>query len=448
MTSREPGARGRVLVVDPDARTRRSIARALLERGFDVDTAEDADAALALDELRARDAMLLDLDVGAATGAATIARVIARAPGLVVVGAAALGATSLGAWPFDAGAYDVVEKRPASDDTTARALDRAVERAGLVAARHALEQRRAEEDPLGEIVAASAPMREVLRLVDAVARAGTSALIVGEAGAGKDVVARAIHARSARAAAPLFSIDCAALDATTLEAELFGEASASADRPGLVEAADGATLVLEGLASLPASAAARLVRVLARGETRRVGEADPRRVDVRVLATSREELPLAARGPVDHELRLRVGPVVVRVPKLSQRKDDLPILAARFLKAAAVRAGRDVRRVSVEAMRALREHPWPGNVRELAAAIEHAVTVARGDVVYPHDLPFHRSEPKEVSATSGARFGRDLLDLPYADAKRAAVDAFDRAYVARALAGASGNVSEAARRAG
>ena len=195
---------------------------------------------------------------------------------------------------------------------------------------------------------------------------------------------------------------------------------------------------------------------LSTGEITRASGVEPRRVDARIIAATHEDpRELTAAGRLREDLYYRLSAVLINLPPLRQRKEDIPLLAHHFLQKYGKKDGRDVRRISVEAMRALRDHPWPGNVRELESAIEYASVIARGDVIWPADLPPPLAPPdagpgarRRRRGASGAALPAELGELPYAEAKERAIEAFDRAYVAQLMAGAGGNVSEAARRAG
>jgi len=194
----------------------------------------------------------------------------------------------------------------------------------------------------------------------------------------------------------------------------------------------------------------KLLRVLQEGEVKRVGSNETRLVDVRVIAATNVDLRARiAEGKFREDLFYRLNVVAIELPPLRGRRDDVPLLAYHFLQKYAARTGREVRKISPEAMRLLQAQPWPGNVRELENAIEHAVVFCRKDTILPTDLPFARRGPR--TADDGAADGSLALglgDLPYRDAKQRAIATFELAYFSSVLQRAGGNVSEAARQAG
>jgi DNA-binding NtrC family response regulator len=341
------------------------------------------------------------------------------------------------------------------EDAIPLAAGRAVERRRLKKRARALEERLEQIESLGEIVGESRGMQEAMRLALGAAQVASPVLLVGESGTGKDLFAELIHRRGGRADQPMRVLRCGVLPEGLLEGELFGMAAAAAGeepgapasddgRPGLVELADKGTLYLDEVAALPLAVQARLVHLLARGEMTRVGSSRSRRVDVRVIASAPPDLKdRVAAGRFREDLFYKLRVLAIHLPSLRQRKEDIPLLAYCFLHKHARRAGRDLRRIGVEALRSLRERAWPGNVRELEAAIEHAVAMARGPALLPSDLPGDGGEKEGALGPRG-----ELGELPYAQAKERVVDAFDRAYVEDLLERAAGNLSEAARIAG
>jgi two-component system response regulator FlrC len=239
----------------------------------------------------------------------------------------------------------------------------------------------------------SAAMRAVLESVEDVAAASTTVLLLGESGTGKEVLARLIHQRSARAAAPYVAVNCAALPGELLESELFGHergafTGASERRIGKVEAADGGTLLLDEISEMPLLLQAKLLRVLQEREVDRVGGSRPLPVDVRVIATSNRDLEEMVRARLfraDLYYRLAVFPI--QVPPLRERPEDVPLLAVHFLARFADVMGRPVPMLTPAAAEALARYPFPGNVRELANLIERALVRCRGGVIDVAQLP-------------------------------------------------------------
>ena len=287
-----------------------------------------------------------------------------------------------------------------------------------------------------ELVARSEAMREALRLAGRVAATDANVLVTGESGVGKDALALFVHAMSPRAMGPFVKIDCAALPAELLEAELFGYergafTGATAAKPGRLEAAHKGTLVLDEIAHLSRDAQAKLLRVIERREFERLGGRRTVRVDARLLALTNVDLDDAVRRRAFREdLFYRLNVVRIHVAPLRERREDVEPLALKFLAAYAAKHGRPARRFEAEASAALAAYDFPGNVRELANVVERAVIVAEGETVGAAELP------EAVRASSAASARRAL---------RPTLAELEAEYIREVLAAARGNKSEAAR---
>ena len=287
-----------------------------------------------------------------------------------------------------------------------------------------------------ELVARSEAMREALRLAGRVASTDANLLVTGESGAGKDALAVFLHAESPRAAGPFVKIDCAALPAELLEAELFGYergafTGATSAKPGRLEAAHKGTLVLDEIAHLPRDAQAKLLRVIERREFERLGGRRTVRVDARLVALTNVDLDDAVRRRAFREdLFYRLNVVRIHVPPLRERREDVAPLAEKFLAAYAAKHGRPARRFDSGALAALGLYDFPGNVRELANVVERAVIVSDGREVTAQDLP------EAVLAAAHSRARRE---------RRPTLAELEDEYIREVLAAARGNKSEAAR---
>jgi DNA-binding NtrC family response regulator len=271
-------------------------------------------------------------------------------------------------------------------------------------------------------------MAHVMTLVEKVAGSNASVLITGEHGTGKEVVARALHAASARSDKAFVAVNAGGLSDGVLDSELFGHVKgaftdAKTDRTGCFELADGGTLFLDEIANMPLGQQSRLLRVLQTGELHPVGSSRARRVDVRVLAATNAEIAReAADGRFREDLLYRLNTVEIRIPPLRERRDDIAGLARAFLAASA-----KPKRLSANAMEALLAHTWPGNVRELEHVIERAILLASGDEIAVDDLAL-----------------RGRADAP-PRLEEMTLEQVERYLIERALAAQGGNVSEAAR---
>jgi len=241
-------------------------------------------------------------------------------------------------------------------------------------------------------------MQALLPKMATVANTDASVVVRGESGSGKEVIARALHANSARRAKAFVAVNCAALPSDLLESELFGHArgaftGANTARKGLFEAADGGTLLLDEIAEIPLGLQAKLLRALQDGEIRRVGESQSFQVDVRLICATHQHLQNAVReGRFREDLYFRLKVFTLVVPALRERREDIPLLAAMFLE----HEKHPTQRLTLAAMKALLAYSWPGNVRELANAIKHGAVLSGSDDVAVEHLPEEFSSPRSV----------------------------------------------------
>ena len=288
-----------------------------------------------------------------------------------------------------------------------------------------------------QMIAASPAMQQVVKVLEKVAPSEANVLVTGEHGTGKEVIARAIHAMSRRAARPLVTVNAGGVAEGVFESELFGHVrgaftDARTDRAGAFEVADGGTLFLDEVGNMPMGQQAKLLRVLQTGEFNPVGSSKVKRADVRVIAATNARLhEEVTAGRFREDLLYRLNTVEVHLPPLRERPEDVPQLAQLFLQRAAAKGQPSAKRFTPEALEALVRHPWRGNVRELEHAVERAVLLATGEEIGPSDL--FLGGP----STQGAA----LLE-------RMTLDDAERHLIQRALARCNGNVSEAARELG
>ena len=426
----------RLLVADDQPDILEAVRMLARASGFDVRTATSPAAVLALCEAEDFDVCLLDLNYARDTtsgieGMDLLDRLREIDPTLPVVVMTAWGSIDGAVEAVRRGARDYLQKpwdnaRLVATLTAQLELRRALRTVNRLDA----EAARTRQAELPAIVARSRAMQQVMALVERVAPSSASVLITGEHGTGKEVLARALHAASARSARAFVAVNAGGLSDGVLESELFGHVKgaftdARSDRTGCFELADGGTLFLDEIANMPHGQQARLLRVLTTGEFHPVGSSRARKVDVRVLAATNADVAReAAEGRLREDLVYRLNTVELRLPPLRDRRDDIPDLAAAFL----ARAGSGPpRRLSPDAMEALLAHPWPGNVRELEHVIERASLLATGDDITAADLQLR---PRTDAAPR-------LEDMT--------LEQVERYLIERALAAQGGNVSEAAR---
>jgi two-component system nitrogen regulation response regulator NtrX len=432
----------RALVVDDEANLRLMLEAVLADEGFEVRQAPSGADALAAIPTFEPELALVDLVLGdGPDGIALLEQLKARHPDIVVVmmsGQATLAdavkATKLGAFQF-------LEKPVSQENVVAAA------RAGLELARARAENRALRAALEGEewsIVGSSEALAQVRRAIAQVAPTRSRVLITGESGTGKELVARAIHAQSPRARAPLVSLNCAAVPRDLVESELFGHekgafTGATARRSGKFELAHGGTLFLDEIGELEAQAQAKLLRVIETGVVERVGGSSGRTVDVRLVAATNRDLEAeAAAGRFRQDLFFRLNVFPIRMPALRDRLEDLPELLRHLAERIARQCNRAPRTFGQDAVLRLRQHHWPGNVRELANLIERLTIIGQGAVT-----------PAELDAILGGRPAAAGPARSAPEAPRdigAALDGYERALIESALAASGGNVAEAARR--
>ena len=385
--------RPRVLIVDDHLEMAETLAEGLAERGYDAASCASSTHAARRLEGEPFDALVTDLRMPDVDGMALLARSRAAAPERPVIVMTAYGAIDTAVQAIRQGAYHYLTK-PFSVDELALFLDRALEDVRVRREARTLRAALRDEFRLDKLVASSAAMREVFEVATRVADAATPVLLVGETGTGKTALARAIHATSARAAAPFVAVNCAALPESLLESELFGHVrgaftGATAARPGLFEEAHGGTLLLDEVGEMSPALQAKLLHVLESGDVRAVGANKERHVDVRVLAATHRDLRERARaGSFREDLLYRLDVVTIEIPALRHRLEEIPLLVDRLLAEHRSKHPRSpVEYLSKEAMAKLTTHSWPGNVRELAHAIERVVLFGRTAEAPVSDLP-------------------------------------------------------------
>jgi DNA-binding NtrC family response regulator len=371
----KPGFRGRVLVVEDEAYVRESLVAMLRARGF------EATAAASVAEAEARlgrsptDVVLSDLRLPQADGLELVRRLQATAPDLPVVILTGHGDVSSAVACLKAGASDYLLK-PAEPEALEVALERAL--AGRSLRREVRYLRSAAEAadvPLGD----SAPWSRAMAMVAAAAPTDSTVLLLGESGTGKELLARRLHALSGRSTGPFVRVNCAAVPLEMWESEFFGHrkgsfTGAGADREGRFQLAHRGTLLLDEVGAMPAAGQAKLLRAIQDGEFERLGDEQPTRVDVRIVAATNSDLEgEVQQGRFRADLYFRLNVVRIVVPPLRDRPDDLALLARRFAEEVAARLGQPPPQVPPETLARLRAYPWPGNVRELRNVIERAL---------------------------------------------------------------------------
>jgi DNA-binding NtrC family response regulator len=431
----------RVLVADDQADVLEALA--LLLKGQDIVTVKARSPAevLAAVEADEFDAVIMDLNYARDTtsgheGLDLLGRVLVLDATLPVLVMTAWGSVEGAVQAIRRGARDYIQK-PWDNDRLLTTLRAQVELARALRRSRRLEREneRLRGPGLPELIATSRAMEPILRVMERVGPSDANVLITGEHGTGKEVVARWLHASSRRADRAFVAVNAGALAEGVFESELFGHVrgaftDARADRIGCFELADGGTVFLDEIGTMPAGQQAKLLRVLQTGEFQRVGSSKVHRVDVRVLSATNLDLTHGEQTSFREDLLYRLNTVEIHLPPLRERREDIPALARVFLRRRAVHYGKAVSDFTPAALEALAQHRWPGNVRELEHAVERALLLTEGPVVDVDDLSLRR----------GGTRGPGLEDMTLEEAERFLIQ--------RALDRSSGSVSEAAQRLG
>ena len=380
-----------VLVVDDDRANLESVCRIFEREGVPTLSAENGNAALELLRRPEVGVLVTDLMMPGLDGQALLKAARAMRPDVEVVLMTAYATVETAVDAMRDGAYDFITK-PLKRHALVRAVQKAMEKQALLAENRDLKQQLKE---LGSrsMIGQSPAFRAFQDVLKQAAASSATVLLAGESGTGKELAARSIHDWSARAKESFVAVNCGALPESILEAELFGVekgafTGAVARKEGRFERADGGTLFLDEVAEMSMSAQVKLLRVLQEGEVERLGGTHTLKVDVRVVAATNKDLTKEIEeGRFREDLYFRLNVVELRVPSLTERREDIGLLAEHFLKRYALKNNKSLKGFSDAGLRRLETYAWPGNVRELEHAIERAVVLARADVLDESDLP-------------------------------------------------------------
>jgi DNA-binding NtrC family response regulator len=396
----------RVLVVDdePDAA---AFLQLLLEpRGYLVRTAGQGVEARKIVEAWQPELMLLDLMLPDVDGLQLLRDVREARPDMQVIMVTGYGSVPKAVEAMNSGAFGFVEK-PIDTSLLLAQLDKAREKLALTRENRRLREELQGQSTLTDLVARTEKMQQLFAMIKQIAPSDASVLIQGENGTGKELVAAALHQHSRRAQRAFIKINCAAIPADLIESELFGHKRGSftgavADKMGLMELADGGSLLLDEIGEMPAALQVKLLRVLQEREFRPVGAGRTVKSDFRLICATNVNLDAAlADRKLREDLYFRINTITLTIPPLRERTEDIPLLASHFLAKYGDRHKRPIRQIQTEAMKILQRYRWPGNVRELEHVIERAVIVATGEEVTCTDLPPNVRESELTSSYSG-----------------------------------------------
>jgi DNA-binding NtrC family response regulator len=421
-----------VLVVEDDAAMRELLEDELGDAGYAVLTAGEGGEALAQIARRRVDAVITDLRMPGMPGRDLLEEIRLREPGVPVLIITAFGSIDAAVDAVKAGAYHFISK-PFQIAQLLTSLEEAIrdrERERDLA-------RFTETVGRSGIVAECHAMKKMLDLVRRAARADTPVLLLGESGTGKELIAKALHEENAARKGRFVAVNCSAIPESLLESQLFGHrrgafTDAREDRLGLFQEADGGTIFLDEIGDMPHALQGKLLRVLQENEVLPLGASVPVPIDVRVIAATHRDLEESVReGRFRQDFYYRLNVIVIRIPPLRDRREDLLPLIAHFLNKYGERLGRSGVTVSPEALTAMFRHPWPGNVRELENVIERALVLGRRPVIGVEDLPDSLWRPSPIPPAEGSTVG------PMAQ--------IEREHILRTLRSVAGNKAAAAR---
>ncbi len=381
----------RVFVIDDEEHFRKLLKKELARKGFEVDVAADGRTALKELKKKSYDVILLDIVMPGMDGISFMKRLKGdpAAPAIIVLTGKATIETAVEA--MKNGAYDYLSK-PYKLDELEILIGRAYEYGKLNRQSSMFRQELIRKESPSRMVGSSKRFRNLMSLVMKVAPTDSTALIIGESGTGKELIANTVWQHSNRSDMPFTVLNCAALSESIIESELFGHekgafTTAYQTKYGIVEVADRGTLFLDEIAEFPLQLQAKLLRFLDSGEFRRVGGNKPLSVDVRLIAATNKNLQeLVRQGKFREDLFYRLNVINIAVPPLRERKEDITELAAHFMQKYSVRFGKEVKRLSTEALEKMNAYDWPGNIRELENEIERAVILSDGEEIGPEDL--------------------------------------------------------------
>ncbi len=456
--------KARILVVEDERAIQIALSGLLRRSGYEVEVAGSGDEALAKLEQEPFDLILTDLALGRGPSGMDVLRASKKhRPETVVVMITAHGSEKIAVEAMKAGAEDYVPK-PFDNDEIRLVVQRALARTRLERENRMLLDQVQRQYGFENLIGSGRAMQRVFETIQKVAETDLTVLVRGESGTGKELVAQALHNRSGRRARPFVPVNCAAISRELVESELFGHeqgafTGADARRQGRFEAAHGGTIFLDEIGDMPPETQAKVLRVLQERSFERVGGTQPIQVDVRIVAATHRNLEQEVQeGRFREDLYYRLKVVEIELPALRDRPEDIPALALRFLEQVCERLSRDKQRIGEAALARLARHAWPGNARELRNVIEQASVLAGGPEIEESDL--NLGEPGVASPEALAEAPQQAVgeavpeavgeagpgapERAFSEAKKQAVEQFERAFLLRALRANRGNISRAA----
>ncbi len=430
----------RVLIVEDEENARKGYEQLLQRWGYEVLSVGNAEDALAKFGSYQPDTLIADVELPGMNGLDLLSQLgpeLADVPAIIITGK---GSEERAVAAIEAGAFWYIEK-PLKGPVLRALLDRALGKARDARQLVVLQRQLRETGRLGDLVGASKPMQDVMRIVEMAAPSSASVLITGETGSGKEIVARTVHKLSPRAGGPFVAINCSAIPESLMESEIFGHergafTGAAERRIGCFELADGGTLLLDEIGEMPAPTQAKLLRVLEDRKVRRLGSKVETPVDVRVVAaTNKDPEQAVSSAHLRQDLYFRLNVFHIHLPPLREHREDIPLLTEYILRDINVKHGKNVKGVGAEVMDIFMSHTWPGNIRELRNVLERSTIMCEKDLITRACLPdeFGKSATKSPSDLSALKFPIGTT-----------VDAMERELILQTLSATGNNKTRAA----
>jgi two-component system NtrC family response regulator len=436
----KPETKKTILLADDDDNLRRVLEFQLSEAGYEVRAAADGAEAFEILTNNNLDCVITDLRMPKLSGLELLEKIKIGNAEIPVIVITAFGEVETAVTAMKAGAFDYINK-PFNRDEILLTLERALSFSETKHENRQLREIVKKEFQIENLVGDSPPMRAVLNVVERVSRSDATVLIAGESGTGKELIAKGIHFSGKRKDKPFIPINCAAIPENLIEAELFGYkrgsfTGASLDTKGKFEDANGGTLFLDEISAMPLPLQPKLLRVLQEQEIVRIGESTPRKIDVRIIAATNQNLEKMVEARTFREdLYFRLAVVPVNLPPLRTRREDIPLLVNYFFKRAKEKHGFEDLKITREVVNVLSNYLFPGNVRELENLIERMVVLSDGENITLQDVPQSITKPVET-------FGNVQMELP---SENISLDEVEREIIRYALDMHNGNQSQTAR---
>ncbi len=434
-----------ILVVDDEIGYRRVLNNALTERGFHVKTASSGEDALEILKNQEFSVIILDMKLPGGIDGLELLQEVKEQYNTSVLIMTAYGGIETAVEAMKLGAFNYITK-PFSLDEIILNVDRMIAQHNIIEENKYLHSELEKAFGLKTIIGNSGEIRKVLDMISRVAHSAATVLITGESGTGKDLVARAIHFTGNRKNKKFVVINCATLSENLLESELFGHkkgafTGAIQTKRGLFEEADGGTLFMDEIGDIPVSVQAKILRVLQEGEFIPLGDTLARHVDVRIIAATNQNLiKKVQEKDFREDLYYRLNVINITMPPLRDRKEDIPLLTKYFIEKYNERENKRIKGISPDVEDGFYQYHWPGNIRELENVIERAITLTNEAII-----PLHVILPFVKKVGGNDMFPDELLSLPYKEARKKSLDAFNIKYVMNVLNKNNGNVTNAAK---